>query len=51
MLQFEILDNIICQLTDRFQGLNKLKFLSLVDTSKFKSCKTAFPYEEFNCLT
>jgi len=36
MLQFEILDNIICQLTDLFQDLNKLKFLSLVDTSKFK---------------
>lgn len=51
MLQFEILDNIICQLTDRFQDLNKLKFVSLVDTSKFKSYKTAFPYEEFNCLT
>lgn len=51
MLQFEILDNIICQLTDRFQDLNKLKFVSLVDTTKFKSYQTVFPSEGFNCLS
>lgn len=36
VLQFEILDNIIFQLTERFKDFNKLKFVSLVDSSKFK---------------
>lgn len=51
MLLFELLDNIICQLTDRFQDLNKLKFVTLVDTSKLKSYRTVFPYEGFNYLS
>jgi hypothetical protein len=51
MLRFEILDNIICQSTDRFQNLNKLKFVSSVDTSKFKSYQTVFPNEGFYCLS
>lgn len=35
ILQFEILDNIITQMTERFRDLNKLKFVLLVDFSKF----------------
>jgi len=51
MLQYEILDNIITQLTERFQDLGKLKFVTLVDSSKFKFYQTAFPNEGLECLS
>jgi len=36
VLQYEILDNIVTQLTERFQDLSKLKFVALVDSSKIQ---------------
>jgi len=51
VLQYEILDNIITQLTERFQDLDKLKFVALVDSSKFKFYQTAFPNEGLECLS
>lgn len=50
IIQFEILDNIITQMTERFKDLNKLKFVSLVDSSKFKFYENNFPNEEVNSL-
>ncbi|XP_008182866.1 uncharacterized protein LOC103309370 [Acyrthosiphon pisum] len=51
VLQYEILDNIVTQLNERFQDLGKLKFVTLVDSSKFKSYQTAFPNEGLECLS
>lgn len=33
-------------MTERFKDLNKLKFVSLVDSSKFKYYENNFPNEE-----
>ena len=51
VLQYEILDNIITQLTERFQDFSKLEFVTLFDSSKFKSYQTAFPNEGLECLS
>lgn len=43
ILFYEILDSIKLQLTCRFQDLHKLKFLSLVDSSRFAEYGKKFP--------
>jgi hypothetical protein len=43
ILFYEILDSIKLQLTTRFQDLQKLSFLSLVDSSRFSEYSKEFP--------
>lgn len=42
-LFYEIVDNILSQINTRFHDLNKVSFLSLVDTTKFKDYSKEFP--------
>lgn len=39
------------QLTERYQNFSKLKFVKLVDYSKFKSYQTAFLNKGLECLS
>lgn len=47
---YEILDCIIVQLNVRFTDLNKLEFLSLVDSSKYLEYCKEFPLQALNML-
>ncbi|KAJ4426288.1 hypothetical protein ANN_27100 [Periplaneta americana] len=47
ILSFEIIDNIIMQIDKRFGDLEKLRFVSLADTSKFDTYSRNFPRSAF----
>ncbi|KAJ4437234.1 hypothetical protein ANN_17369 [Periplaneta americana] len=47
---FEIIDNIIMQIDKIFGDLDKLRFVSLADTSKFDSYSRNFPYDPLSLL-
>lgn len=49
-LLFEIIDNILMQLRERFQNIEKMKYLDLLNTSFFNKFKTNFPETEFKAL-
>ncbi|KAJ4446356.1 hypothetical protein ANN_13052 [Periplaneta americana] len=50
ILYYEIIDNILMQMNIRFQDINKLKFVALIDTSKFEVYSKKFPNSELNSL-
>lgn len=50
ILFFEIIDNILMQITTRFQNSNKLIFLQLADVTKFKYYCNKFPDDAFKNL-
>lgn len=47
---YEIFDNILSQINDRFGNYENLKFKALLDTQKFSQMKEKFPENEFNFL-
>jgi len=49
-LNYKTLDNILLQITTRFQNTNKLIFLQLADVSKFKYYSNVFPENAFENL-
>jgi len=49
-LFYEIIDNILMQLNTRFQDTNKLLFIQLADTTKFKEFSCKFPKNALNNL-
>ncbi|XP_006009466.1 uncharacterized protein LOC102349681 [Latimeria chalumnae] len=50
-LYYEIIDNIIVQLTLRFADMKALRFLELADSSRFPSFREQFPSEAFTSLS
>ncbi|XP_068196634.1 uncharacterized protein [Antennarius striatus] len=50
-LHSNILDNLLCQMRNRFQDHEKLLFLSLLDPQNFKTNRKKFPHTAFSCLT
>ena len=46
----EVIDNLICHVSDRFSDTSKLKFLSLLNPDLYLSYQSSFPSEAFNCL-
>lgn len=50
VLYYEILDNFSTQITTRFQDMEKLYFITLVDNHKFISHSKSFPTEALNSL-
>ncbi|XP_050060818.1 zinc finger MYM-type protein 1-like [Aphis gossypii] len=50
ILFYEIIDNILMQLNTRFQDTNKLLFIKLADTTKFKEFSCKFPKNALNNL-
>lgn len=49
-LYFEILDNLIVQIEDRFSDFRKLEFFALLEFSKFKEYSHKFPEEHLKSL-
>lgn len=49
-LHISILDNILCQMRNRFQDHEKLTFLSLLDPRRFKTYRRKFPRAAFSSL-
>jgi hypothetical protein len=49
-LYFEIIDTIIVQLNARFEDMDALKILALVNSSKFPDYNNKFPEDSFNLL-
>ncbi|XP_072395241.1 zinc finger MYM-type protein 1-like [Diabrotica undecimpunctata] len=49
-LCFEIYDHILMEMDIRFQDYDKLKFISLADTTKFESYSLTFPFDAFQNL-
>lgn len=49
-LFIEVIDNLICHVSDRFSDTSKLKFLSLLNPDLYLSYQSSFPSEAFNCL-
>lgn len=47
---FEILDHIIMEMNNRFKDCDKLQFMCLVDSTKFKDFDTCFPSHAFENL-
>ncbi|KAJ4430334.1 hypothetical protein ANN_22550 [Periplaneta americana] len=45
ILYYEIIDNILMQMNIRFQDINKLKFVALIDTSKFEIMEKKWEYK------
>ena len=50
-LHSKIMDNMLCQLQNRFQDQEKLLFLSLLDPQHFQSYRKKFPQTAFASLT
>lgn len=50
VLYFEILDTILLQITSRFDDINKVKFVTLMDTSQFTTFSKSFPTDTLNSL-
>ena len=46
-LYFQIIDNVINQMSLRFNDFEKLSFLNLLNVENFKTCKSNFPVKEF----
>ena len=49
-LHAEIFDNIVVQINTRFENIGKLKFLELLDSSKFLKYEQEFPISAFKSL-
>lgn len=49
-LYYEILDTISMQITTRFQDMEKLHFVTLMDTAKFKTYSEKFPTQALDNL-
>ena len=49
-LFFEIIDVVKFNIQQRFQELPKLRFISLLDSRRFKDFQKQFPETEFSCL-
>nr|CAI5829257.1 unnamed protein product [Callosobruchus analis] len=49
-LHYEILDTISLQIKTRFEGLEKLLFVALLDTSRFQTYSENFPTQALNNL-
>ena len=50
ILYYEILDHILMEMEVRFQDCEKLKFVCLVDNTKFEKYKSCFPSSELESL-
>lgn len=48
VLYFEIIDNVITEFKTRFKDMEKLKFISIADTSKFEGYSKDFPTQKIN---
>ncbi|KAM9342344.1 zinc finger MYM-type protein 1-like [Pholidichthys leucotaenia] len=50
-LHSSVLDNILCQIRNRFQDHEKLMFLSLLDPQQFQTYRKKFPHAALSSLT
>ncbi|XP_054626214.1 zinc finger MYM-type protein 1-like [Dunckerocampus dactyliophorus] len=50
-LHKNVLDNILCQLQNRFHDHKQLMFLSLLDHQQFQTYRSKFPHTAFSSLT